>query len=74
MIIWDVLAIICAIVMFIFVMALDSPTVIPLVVCLVCAIYLTIYARAKGVDVDELDRWSCGRLFATWCRTGRKPK
>lgn len=53
--IWDVLAIICAILMFLFIMALDSPTVMPLVISLICAIYLIIYTRAKGVDVDELD-------------------
>lgn len=53
--IWNVLAVICAIVMFIFIMALDSPTVMPLLISLICAIYLIIYTRAKGVDVDELD-------------------
>lgn len=53
--IFDVIAILCVVLLFVFVMALDSPSVIPMYICLVCTIYLLIYARVKGVDVDELD-------------------
>jgi len=49
---FDVLAVISAILLFTFMMALDSPSNIPIITCLITSLYLAIYV--KGVIKHDM--------------------
>lgn len=55
---FDVMAVICGILFFVFAMALDSPSNYPIYVCFVSSAYLFIYVlvEMRGDKDDELDR------------------
>lgn len=53
--IFKFIAIVCGIVALLCITTLDSPTLIPMCVCIACLSYLAIYATVKGCEIDGMD-------------------
>lgn len=52
---FDGLAIICGILVFIFAMAVDSASYVPIKICAVCTTYLVIYVFLKYRNAEYID-------------------